>query len=750
MSIDISSPEGHGPRRAATTVRIAMWSAHHRWPVLALWLLTMIGLFVVSASMGGAKLQGATGGGDSRTEAQQGIDAFTNAGHNEPGQSFWLVLGARQGGVADPASKAAAAAIIDQLRAATVKLDGDAQPTPIFESITSPLEAPAMVGLVAADGKAEMAVGRIAGESGVVEEKTTALEPLLAQLAAQHPELRVMPLSSAIVNREVGELVNNDLDGSLKLTLPLTFLILLFAFGTVIAGLIPIFLAITALIGAFGAIGIYSRLFEPISQQTSQVVVLIGLAVAIDYSLFLISRFRTERRAGRSVNGAIEVASSTAGRAVFFSGMAVAIALAGLLMMDDPIFRSIAIGTICVVVISVVGSLTFLPATLALLGRRIEWLSIPYFGGDRAEGTSIWGRLVRSATAHPVVVSLTTGVFLVGLALPVSQMRLGMTGIDGLPATLPSVQAWQFMAREWPQGTSLTLDTYVSRADRPETKAAISAYQVALAGIPGIGQPSGMETSGDGTIAVIHDTLPGGSNDRSNWDLVGKVRAEAVPAAFAALPDVKVWVSGEAAAAKDLTELFGRQTPMVMAFVLGLSFLLLLVVFHSVVIPLVAILMTLLSAGAAFGALQLVFQQGWFGGLLDVTPSPLEFVAAGHRLHHPVRALDGLPGVHPDPRQGGSRPRPGLGRRGGQGHLGHRRHGHQRGGHHGRGLRRVHLAALRDDPADGLRLGGGHPRRRDHRAQPADAVDHEAAGRLELVHAALPALDPAHHHRGRA
>ena len=267
MSIETSSPERHGPRRPATTVRIAMWSAHHRWPVLSLWLLTMIGLFVVSVSMGGAKLQGATGGGDSRTEAQQGIDAFTNAGHNEPGQSFWLVLGARQGGVADPASKAAAATIIDQLRAATVKLDGGQQPTPIFESLTSPLEAPAMVGLVSADGKAELAVGRIAGESSVVEEKTTALQPLLTQLAVQHPELQVMPLSSAIVNREVGELVNNDLDGSLKLTLPLTFLILLFAFGTVVAGLVPIFLAITALIGAFGAIGIYSRLFEPISQH---------------------------------------------------------------------------------------------------------------------------------------------------------------------------------------------------------------------------------------------------------------------------------------------------------------------------------------------------------------------------------------------------------------------------------------------------------------------------------------------------
>ena len=231
----------------------------------------------------------------------------------------------------------------------------------MFESLTSPLEVPPLAGLISSDRTAAMAVGRISGETPEIEAKVTALEPLLAQLAIDHPGLRVMPLRARSSTARSATLVSNDLDGSLRLTLPITFLILLLAFGTVIAGLVPIVLAVTALIGAFGLMGIYSQTVEPVSQYASQVVVLIGLAVAIDYSLFLISRFRSERRAGRGVEEAIEVASSTAGRAVFFSGLAVAISLAGLLLMDNSIFRSIAIATISVV-LDLSGRVADLPA----------------------------------------------------------------------------------------------------------------------------------------------------------------------------------------------------------------------------------------------------------------------------------------------------------------------------------------------------------------------------------------------------
>jgi RND superfamily putative drug exporter len=203
-------------------------------------------------------------------------------------------------------------------------------------------------------------------------------------------------------------------------------------------------------------------------------------------------------------------------------------------------------------------------------------------------------------------------------------MWLGSVGIDGLPRELQSVQAWQALAKGWPMGTTLTLDTFVTTADRAETQTAIAEYSNLVTRVPGIGRNTGTEMSDDGSVAVIHFTLPGGANDRANWDVVRQVRQDAVPAAFGGLPDARVYVGGDAANALDMTDMFAGQTPKVIAFVLALSFVLLLVVFRSLVIPILAIVLTLLSAGAAFGIMQLVFGEGWFDELLDVTASPIQ------------------------------------------------------------------------------------------------------------------------------
>ena len=227
-------------------------------------------------------------------------------------------------------------------------------------------------------------------------------------------------VSSTFINEDINELISSGLDDSLRLTLPLTFIILLFAFGAIVAAVVPLVLAVTSLVAAFGILGIYSQLVGPVSPNATQLIVLIGLAVAVDYSLFMITRFRVERRAGRDRAKAIEVSSSTAGRAVFFSGLAVMISLAGLVTLGVSLFTSMAIGTIAVVLVSVIGSLTFLPATLSILGDRVNlgrpstWLprllaALPLgplsaWGrsaigwldrrSDRQEGSGFWGGLV--------------------------------------------------------------------------------------------------------------------------------------------------------------------------------------------------------------------------------------------------------------------------------------------------------------------------------------------------------------------
>jgi RND superfamily putative drug exporter len=608
--------------RAAATVRVAMWSARHRWLVLIAWFAVMLGLFTASLAMG-TRTQTAMSSGDVLTEAELGLNAFADAGQREPGEPVWLVVEATDGSVTEGPARDAIAAIVGRLQTATTMLPGGTEPAPLLTSVTDPLTAPFLMGLIAGDGGSALVPARIPGEAGEIEARATSLRTVLDELRAEYPAVRLLVLDNTIVNQEVGELVNEDLDGSLRLTLPITFLILVLAFGALLAAFVPLVLAVTALLGAFGVIGIYSQVVEPASQYASQLVVLIGLAVAIDYSLFLVSRFRSELHAGRSEREALEVASSTAGRAVFFSGLAVAISLLGLLTIDNSVFRSIAISTICVVVTSVVGSLTFLPATLALLGRRIDALAVPVIGAHRAEGSGLWGRLVGTAIRYPAAVTVIGVVALLAVSTPVSRMWLGLIGIDGLPKELQSTQAWEALAEGWPQGTTLTLDTYVTTADRPETQAAMASYTNLVSGMPGIGRNTGTEMSGDGTVAAIHFTLPGGSNDTANWDLVERVRRDAVPAAFGALPDARAYVSGDAAVARDVTVMFAGQTPRVIAFVLILSFLLLLLVFRSLAIPTVAILLTLLSVGTAFGVMQLVFGEGWFGDVLDLTPGAI-------------------------------------------------------------------------------------------------------------------------------
>jgi RND superfamily putative drug exporter len=271
--------------------------------------------------------------------------------------------------------------------------------------VVDPRVAPPAAGLVSADRTTVRIPAQVPGDEAAVEQRIPAIRTFLEDAQAVHPAMRIHALDRQLVNEDIQELVNGGLDASLRLTIPLTFLILLIAFGAAIAALVPLVLAVTSLLAAFGILGIYSQAVDPVSAYASQLIVLIGLAVAVDYSLFMVTRFRTERRAGRAKVDAIRVASSTAGRAVFFSGLAVILSIGGLFLLDDPLFQSMAIGTIGVVLIAVVGSLTFLPAALAILGDNVDRFRVPFLGRDRPEGSGVWASLVRGVMRHPVVSS---------------------------------------------------------------------------------------------------------------------------------------------------------------------------------------------------------------------------------------------------------------------------------------------------------------------------------------------------------
>ncbi len=310
------------------------------------------------------------------------------------------------------------------------------------------------------------------GEREVVEERLVPVPAFLDELRAAHPEQRIHGLSGILANDDIETLVNDDLDNSLRITIPLTFAILLLAFGAAVAAFVPLILAVTSLLAAFGVLALYSQFVSPVSPYASQLVVLIGLAVAVDYSLFMITRFRTERRR-RDKLAAISTASSTAGRAVFFSGLAVMISIGGLFLLDDPLFRSMAIGTISVVFISVVGSLTFLPALLSILDENVNRFRLPFLGRQREEGSGPWSRVVRATMRRPLLSFVVSAGFLLLLASPVLRLHIGQGDFASFPDSIEGVQAINLMNEKWPEGSTLQFQVVVTKADEPATKEAI-------------------------------------------------------------------------------------------------------------------------------------------------------------------------------------------------------------------------------------------------------------------------------------
>jgi len=623
-----------------------MWSARWRWIVFPLWFVATIGIFVFSLSVGGIKTLDVNSRSDGPTlEASEAYDVFGAGEPVAPEERIVIVLDGGEAAERNAGFQSGLHELVTNLAAATATVDGEKTPT--FDELVDPGQAPAAAAAISPDGTTFQIVGIVKGDRDRVSQRLAPVPGIVADARAAMPDVEIHVVSNTLINADINELINHDLDSSLRITVPLTFLILLLAFGAIVASLIPLVLAATSLLAAFGIIGLYSQTVGDVSPNATQLIVLIGLAVAVDYSLFMVTRFRNERRLGRSVPLAIEVSSSTAGRAVFFSGLAVMISLAGLLTLGITLFTSMAVGTIGVVLVSVIGSLTFLPATLAIFGDRVNlgrpaaW--IPWLmtrmpspalrsrgrrGLDwlrkreqRPEGSGGWASLVRGVMARPVSMVLASTVLLLALAFPILRdLRIGVTDITGFPKSIDGVAGILLLNEKWPQGTDLRLDVVVTHPDRDEVRQAIDQLKADALEIHGLSGPVQEQLSAQGDAALISFVMGGGRNDEANWAIVQRVRDELRPQLFGDLAGVRMLVSGQPAAAHDVTQIYIDAAPRIFLFVLGLSFLLMLVAFHSIVIPIKAILLNLLSTGAAFGVMVLVFRDGWLAEPLGIAP----------------------------------------------------------------------------------------------------------------------------------
>ena len=429
----------------------------------------------------------------------------------------------------------------------------------------------------------------------------------------------VLIAGNASMGKDFEETAQSDLQTGEMFGIPIALIILALVFGALVASVIPIVLALVSIILAVGVSAVIGQQFQ-LSFFVTNVATMIGLAVGIDYSLFVISRYREERGHGLDKLGAIAKAGATASRTVFFSGVTVIIALLGMLIVPQTIFRSIAVGSVLVVVMAVAASLTLLPAVLSLLGDRLNSGRIPLiqrgqagFNEERPGG--FWDRLARAVMRHPVLSFVAAAGVLVVAAIPYFSINTGFSGISTLPDSLPAKQAFLVLDREFSGGLIAPAQIVIDGdVDSPEVQGAIERLESALAADPEFGQP-GYEANAAGDLALIEVPVAGDPNSDAAEDSVQQLRDDYVPAAFDGVP-ARVLVGGDIAANLDGFAMLRLYTPIVFAFVLGLSFILLLVVFRSIVVPIKAVIMNLLSVGAAYGLLVLVTQKGVGAGLL--------------------------------------------------------------------------------------------------------------------------------------
>ena len=399
-------------------------------------------------------------------------------------------------------------------------------------------------------------------------------------------------------------------NGELYFGAPAALVILLLVFGAVVAGLIPLVLAILSIVVALALTAIVGQVFD-LSIFVQNMIFGMGLALGIDYSLFILSRFREERADGREKLEAIATAGATASRAVLFSGLAFVLAMFGLELVPNTIMRSLATGAILVGIVSVLAALTLLPAVISLLGDRINSGRIPYFGrkASGAGESRFWGRIVRAVMRRPVVSLVAAASLLLACAVPILSYETGEAGISTIPDRFESKQGFLLLNEEFPGQTIDPVRIVVDgRADSSPVRTGIRRLEAALAQRPIFGDPSA-EVSQGNDLTVITVPTAGDPLSEDGIAAVRDLRSDIVPSAFAGT-DVSVFVGGTTAEEIDYFDVMDRWLPIVFIFVLGLSFILLTIAFRSVVVPATAIAMNLLSVGAAYGLLVLVFVKG--------------------------------------------------------------------------------------------------------------------------------------------
>jgi uncharacterized membrane protein YdfJ with MMPL/SSD domain len=581
--------------------RMGRWSAGHWKTATFGWLALIVVAFAVGGQVGTNSVDPNTAGpGESGR-----MDRILDAGFKLPANESVLI---QSGSV-----RAGAPAFDSAIEDVVARVSKVAA----VQNVRSPLD-PANAGQIAKDRRSALVEFEIRGDKDKAGDKIDPVLETVAEAQRAHPGLFIGEFGDASSRKAIDTAAADDLKNAGVFSIPLTLIILVVAFGALVAAGIPLLLGLTAVFATFGLVALPSHLL-PIAPEAFAVVLLVGLAVGVDYSMFYLRREREERAAGRSERAALEAAAATSGRSVLISGLTVMVAMAGMFLTGDATFASFGLATIIVVAVAMLGSLTVLPALLSKLGDRVDRLHVPLVGRlrrDDGEGR-IWGAIVDGVLRRPLLSAVLAGGLLLALAAPALQLRMATPGPDTFPQSLDVVKTYNRMQQAFP-GTALPANVVVKapNLNAPTMRNAIDELERRALASGRMHEPITVDTNPNGTVANITVPIEGKGTDIVSHAALAELREEIVPETVGAVPNTEAGVTGLTAEWKDTQDQMKSKLPLVVGFVLLFAFGLTLVAFRSIVVAIKAIVLNLLSVAAAFGVLVLVFQHGFGKSLL--------------------------------------------------------------------------------------------------------------------------------------
>ncbi len=586
--------------------RMGRWSASHWKTAVFGWL----GFVVLAVALGGVVGTKQLQVEDANVGQAHKADKILQQGfpQSDP-QTEFVVVQSTTKTVDDAAFRATVADVVDAVK-------GD----PATKNFKSPLDR-GHADQISKDRHTAFVTWDMKGSSDVAQDKIDPIEARVAVSAARHSDFFVGEAGAASSGKALDKMFGDQLKLAGERSIPITIVVLLLVFGALVAVGVPLLLALSGVMATVGLVALPSQ-FVPMDQNVNAVILLIGLAVGVDYSLFYIKREREERAAGRSSRAAIEAAAATSGRSVLISGITVMIAMAGLILSGDQTYLGFGIATMMVVGIAMLGSLTVLPALLSRLGDKVDKGKIPFLHRLRRDSgeNRFWKRVLTPALRHPAIAATAAATVLLVMALPVLHIHTAQSGLDALPNSAPTVPAIKKIQSAFSNGTASVTEVAIKAdLDSPKTQQEIKnlTSRVTAAGLA-TGSID-VETNKAHTVARVDIPLVGEGTDSTSNQALGKLRNEILPATIGTVGGAEYAVTGVTAASADQNTLLKQKAPIVFGFVLVFAFLLLLVTFRSLVIAGKAIALNLLSVGAAYGVLVAVFQWGWGANLLGFT-----------------------------------------------------------------------------------------------------------------------------------